>query len=260
MNIIFQRKIINSRSLKNNNIFGVPSIKRLLVDPSIKNNVSVKIQLLRIDELLSSQRVEITFWLHEVYNELINVKDIELVNYINDGNEMFNRKFMIEDKDFPLSNVVIKNALFLRIHRNPMTNSFFMINQNGTLSIHTKVTTDVPCVHLSSSHSGANPLQMVCVDSMYKLPNFGGNKKINDKAVCQMEIGSFLKPSSYLNLTWDTDAILDGTIPCSNENWPRCLVDQIHTFKIKESFVNEDHDHLVACFLLNIQRIFLHAS
>ncbi|CEF68400.1 Neurotransmitter-gated ion-channel ligand-binding domain-containing protein [Strongyloides ratti] len=251
-------KKINSRSLKNE-IYGSSEIKRLLANPTIQNNVSVKIQLLRIDESLSSQRIEITFWLHEVYKFLLfGKKYIPQYDFINDEKDIFNQKFIIEDKDFPLSNVVIKNALFLRIHRNPMTNSFFMINKNGTLSIHTKMTIDIPCIHLTFSHSGVNPLQMLCANSIYELPNFANNQKTNDKAVCQMEIGSFIKNSPYFNISWDSDPILDGTVPCSNENWPRCLVDQIHTFKVKEQFLNEDFDQLIACFLLNIRRVYHH--
>uniref|UniRef100_A0A0N5BAF7 Neur_chan_LBD domain-containing protein n=1 Tax=Strongyloides papillosus TaxID=174720 RepID=A0A0N5BAF7_STREA len=251
-------KKINSRSLKNE-IYGSSSIKKFLADPTVQNNVSVKIQLLRIDESLSSQRIEITFWLHEIYKSLLaGKKYIQPHDFMNDEKDILNQRFIIDDKDFPLSNVVIKNSLFLRIHRNPMTNSFFMINKNGTLSIHTKMTIDIPCIHLISSHSGVNPLQMLCANSMYELPNFANKNKINDKAVCQMEIGSFLKSSSNFNISWDSDPILDGTVPCSNENWPRCLVDQIHTFKVKEQFLDEDHDQLVACFLLNIRRVYHH--
>uniref|UniRef100_A0A0K0DSH1 Neurotransmitter-gated ion-channel ligand-binding domain-containing protein n=1 Tax=Strongyloides stercoralis TaxID=6248 RepID=A0A0K0DSH1_STRER len=251
----YNRKI-NSRSL-NNEIYGSSDIKKLLANPSIQSNVSVKIQLLRIDESLSSQRIEITFWLHEVYKFLLyGMKYVPPFHLINDEKGIFNQKFIIEDKDFPLSNVVIKNALFLRIHRTPMTNSFFMINKNGTLSIHTKMSIDIPCLHLIASHSPTNPSQMLCANSMYELPNFSNKKNINDKAVCQMEIGSFLKTSPLFNISWDSDPILDGTVPCSNENWPRCLVDQIHTFKVKEQFLDEDHDQLIACFLLNIRRVY----
>uniref|UniRef100_A0AC35TQ27 DUF3794 domain-containing protein n=1 Tax=Rhabditophanes sp. KR3021 TaxID=114890 RepID=A0AC35TQ27_9BILA len=165
-------------------------------------------------------------------------------------------KFIVEEKTFPISSLAVKNAIFMKIHRTPSLNSFITIEDKVNVAIHTKMSVDVPCVHLSASHSFANPVQLICANVMYELPSYATGKRIEDSAVCQMEIGSYLFDTAKLNLNWDQVPIVGESLPCSNENWPKCLIEQIHTIKHKTHLFDDEHNDLVACFLLNIRRVY----